>query len=194
MRSSPRIAIALLSLATLVAGCSSESATADPTSSQALKKADPIEVSCSYTSHISGSEGGSDLDECNNTRCSDVQDPDYTDLSIDIGDYTTGYYTDKVDYLGDCESGTRTKISCDDLASDGDACDACVAKSCCTSAFLCNHDPNCQAIADCINNDCNNDESCMQRCIENGDYEAAKSFKDTLSCMSGVCASACAQN
>ena len=190
---SSRIAVALVSFSMLVAGCASESVAPDPTSAQALKKAEPLEVSCSYEEHISGSAGGSDLDQCEEQRCNDVKDPDFSGVSIEIGDYTTGYNHDKVDYVGGCGSSTRTKVTCDDLASDGDGCDACVAKSCCTSVFLCDHDPNCGAITDCINNECKDDESCMKRCIDNGEPSAAESFKAALSCMSGTCASACAQ-
>ena len=178
-----------LVLAVLAVGCSSSSSeTADPTSAAALKKADSIEVSCSYTEHYSSDGYGAvDTPSCDNRMCLAVE---ADENSVDFGDGSSMYDTDLQQFLGSC-TGERTPVSCDDFANDGDACDACLAAHCCISTFLCNHDPNCQAISDCVTS-CKDDSTCAQRCVENGDYQASKDFTGTVQCMTGTCADACA--
>ena len=190
-------AASLLALVAFAGGCGASDEPADPTSAEALRKADPVTVSCSYVQTFSSSYGtassSKDTPECDNTRCGDVRDPNDDYVAYGGGAEYVGYtYNhDMVSFVGTC-SGPRTAISCDDMKNDGDACDACLASSCCTSVFLCEHDPNCQAISDCVTT-CKEDTACGQRCVDNGEPTASKSFAGTVECLTGSCASACGQ-
>lgn len=192
MHTSSRVVIAFAAVAISTLGCTSQTANLDSGSETALKKADPLAISCSYIQTYSRERTGqttvttTDTPKCDDTPCGDVHDP--YDPATSEYDWDLGYNHDEVEYVGTC-SGARDPVTCDDLASDGNACDACVATSCCWPAYLCSHDPNCQAIIDCVTS-CQND-SCIDRCIGNADPTAAESYSATTECLSGRCASDC---
>ncbi len=176
-------------------GCSSGSHDVDATSKEALQKAPPIQYGCTYTEESSNyvdgnSIGANSRPMCSmGKRCSEVGSPD-----DDIGGYaggstyrTSSSYAGKTDFVGTCDA--PRPISCDDY-DNGDACDQCLGKSCCSPAFLCEHDPNCKAIVDCVSN-CKNDAACTQRCADNGEPSAFENLRALAKCLSGACASAC---
>lgn len=176
-------------------GCSSGSHEVDATSKEALQKAPPIQYGCKYTEESSNSVDGYSIGTnrrpmCSmGTRCSDVGSP-----KDDIGGYhggstysTSSHYAGRTDFVGTCDA--PQPITCDDYES-GDTCDQCIGKSCCAPAFLCEHDPNCKAVVDCVN-DCKDDTACTQRCADNGEPHAVENLRALAQCLSGRCASAC---
>lgn len=184
-RLAPPVALVLTCLA-----CSSSDESIDPTSPRALKKADSIMVSCQYEERVIDSTSSYLRPGCmQHVSCDDINSPPsqiviggnlYNDHSVPK--------TNLKPIMGDC--GTGTPITCDAYASSGNDCDACVAKSCCAPAYLCDHDPNCQAIYACVK-DSGDDSARIQRCVDNGDYEATQNFKKLVACWTGSCAAAC---
>lgn len=176
-------------------GCSSGSHEVDATSKEALQLAPPIQYGCTYTERSDNYVGG-DLIGTNSQpmcsmdkRCSEVGAP-----HGDIGGYaggstyrTSSSYVGRTDFVGTCDA--PQPIACDDYANR-DTCDQCIGKSCCAPAFLCEHDPNCKAIVDCITN-CKEDAACTQRCADNGEPSAIANLRALAHCLSGTCASAC---
>lgn len=173
--------------------CSSTTET-DPTSSAALKKAEPLAYGCAFeqtsSTRIDGFKIGSRKEHVCSTsvRCDELKP--ISDIYGYGGGSTYSVSTtnsDFVDFTGTCAD--PQPISCDDYR-DGDACDECLAAKCCAATYLCDHDPNCQAIGDCIKG-CGDDQRCTARCFSEGYYDAGKNLRAFGACLTGRCASAC---
>lgn len=188
----------VLFLASVAAlGCSAEEPDVDPTSREALKKAETFPHGCNYVKEVSKDDNGKyskiRTPACATTRCGDLEPPDTQNYGASVGGYTyfsseTTFYTDREDFVGTCDD--PQPLSCDYLTEAGDACSACAAKSCCTPVYFCDHDPNCKSILDCVNG-CDADAACQTRCLDNGDAFAAANVRDVAACLRNRCEMEC---
>jgi hypothetical protein len=194
MVTSSRFSTAVLFSFLALAGCRADEAGTDPTSREALQKAEPLSYGCSYV-HVEQSSYGtaSSTDAypaCeDNVRCRDLEEP--ASEYVPFGDsayQARTRFEERVDFIGTCKD--QTPISCEAYLTSGDACDACVARACCSPVFLCDNDPNCGAVLECLE-ECGHDESCVQRCLDNGDSDAVTNLLDGVQCIVGPCADAC---
>ena len=193
MRTSP-LAIVLFALSIAACGSDPDSSTpeADPASPELLKKADTISLGCSYVEHetfyADGTARPTETPKCEDVPCDAVRD--YESDTMSIGGSVIGsskFAMNKEEFVGTCSD--RTPIKCDEDAG-GDPCAQCAAKSCCRSTFLCDHDPNCGAIIDCIVA-CDQDDACVDRCMINGDWRAAENLRAAFTCLTAFCADSC---
>lgn len=197
MRSSrPRAVLVAftLSLATL-AGCASEGEAdplSDPTSRESLRKAEPLATGCTYVKRYKSSYGTvTDVEVtpgCMMGTCS-LPRPESDAMSDGAGGVFTSFteYTDAVEFIGTCED--HEPITCEGRTGV-DACESCVLESACSALILCEKDPNCLAIADCLQG-CADDEACGARCLENGDELASANLVSLASVVTGVCEGRC---
>jgi hypothetical protein len=187
------IAVVLLTTTTLVnAGCTADEEP-DPTSREALQKAEPLKFGCSfvreeYSSFGTYSETKRTPDCSTLMSCSELDSPDSYRASLgDQSYYSSTIFKERVDFIGTCAE--HEPISCEYLET-GNECDACAARSCCAPNYLCDHDPNCIAITDCLKN-CKEDRDCQNRCLHNGEYSAAKNLRAAVTCLASSCKEAC---
>jgi hypothetical protein len=191
MRSTPQLFV--LPLIATLAACATEEEAPDPTSVAALRKAPSLQSGCSYVEHEASSFGSSfetsDTPRCSLLSCAELSPPsDYVAYAggSDLYESRT-YYFDKVDFLGTCDD--PQPISCEGRAG-ADACEQCVVEHDCAALVLCESDPNCVAITDCIGG-CREDQACASRCLQNGDYYARKNLNRLADAVTGTCASSC---
>jgi len=90
-------------------------------------------------------------------------------------------------FEGDCSD--KRAISCDDRPQPN-ACASCQYKSCCSEVAICEDDPNCLAINDCVGA-CKNDDACVKSCLDRGESHAAKNLVRAATCIQSACKSDC---
>lgn len=180
------------SLASL--GCSADERI-DPTSPEALLRAEPLQYGCSYvhresTLGIGGREDETTTPRCSpERRCEDVTPPSSFHYGVGSDGYSSyDFYEDKVDFIGTCDD--PHPVSCEDLTESGDECTACQARSCCAPVYLCEHDPNCVAILECLDG-CKEDSACQNRCVANAEYHARSNLAAAVQCTRNTCATEC---
>jgi hypothetical protein len=193
------VAAALLALACVTTACSPDGDAEpdpldDPTSRESLRKAEPLSMGCAYveTEHSSYESASSvkRTPRCAiGVRCVDLQTPNGTAMSDGYGGVYNSYtsYTDEVDFVGTCDA--QKPISCKGR-SGADACEACTIENACRALVLCENDPNCLAIATCVQT-CGADSSCARRCVDNGEPEAHANFVRLAEVVTDECAASC---
>ncbi len=169
-------ALALSALLLGASGCSS-SGDAGPRSREALHKADNLQFGCAYVrvKHSSyGTASSTDkTPEClEGERCDELKSPDSYQAYAGGNAYDSSEYFDKeVNFTGTCAQQAPLPVPGP-------------SSKCYAAPYLCDHDPNCTAIRDCVTT-CGDDAGCSAECIANGDYTAAYNFRATLECESG---------
>jgi hypothetical protein len=164
----------------------------DPTSPEALKRAPPLQFGTSCT-HVQISSYGTSKSHTETPRCFDGSDCGKLGSSEGIGigggaTYSSySYYKDVRWFEGTCSN--PKPVTCDQRPVHN-ACEGCQYTKCCVSVALCQDDPNCLAIADCVVA-CKNDTTCSTRCQKNGERRASANFSAVLKCASEACADAC---
>ena len=164
----------------------------DPTSREALQKAPPMAfgTTCtkveysSYGSSTSHSETPVCLD---NWDCGTMDSSSARDYAAGADYYGDTHYADVAFFEGTCAE--KKPITCDERPAAND-CDTCQYSQCCTRVALCEDDPNCVAIADCVNT-CKDDQACATRCLNNGDSTASSNLKAAAQCVQSRCAVEC---
>lgn len=190
----------LAALATMLAaalvgstGCAPDD-DVDPTSASALRRAEPLAFGCTYVREDYSSYGTASSTKrtpacTTGLRCEELETPDSDHAYVGGGSYFgVTLLEDRSDFIGTCDD--PQPISCEYLEETGNACDACLAKSCCLYTFLCDQDPNCHAIIECIDG-CKDDEACQTRCVTNGERTASNHLVEAASCLGRMCSDAC---
>jgi hypothetical protein len=186
----------LCAIATLFAlGCSAAaSGPPDPTSREVLQKAPEFKWGTTCT-RVESSSYGTASDRTETPRCFDKLDCNDFESEEAIG-YGGGatynsysYWKDVKYFTGTCAD--PTPVTCDERpVAEGDACARCQYDHCCGQVAVCEDDPNCVAVNDCLVG-CKTDEKCAQGCLSNGEYSAVKRLKSAYRCMSGSCTTEC---
>lgn len=182
------------SLVLTVSGCSGSSdAPPDPTSKESLTKAPPMEFGTTCTKLDNSSygtahshdetpmclQGGGDCGELHSSSDSAFGG------GAAYGDFVT--YKDVKWFEGTCAD--QKPISCDQRPANTD-CETCQYEECCTPVALCEDDPNCIAIADCVTG-CKGDTACTRRCLEHGEPRATSSLERAVECVRNRCSAKC---
>lgn len=97
------------------------------------------------------------------------------------------YYKDVAWFEGTCEH--QVPVACD-ARPRASACAACKYAICCGSVAVCEDDPNCVAIEECITA-CGGDADCTTSCRTRGDDVAATNHSRALSCVDDWCQDEC---
>lgn len=97
------------------------------------------------------------------------------------------YYTDVVWFEGTCED--PRPVSCDTRPRPN-SCADCQYDICCGSVAVCEDDPNCVAIDECIVA-CGTDTSCVRACSQRGDRVASENHARALDCVVEWCEDEC---
>lgn len=171
-----RSACYALAVSVLFFGASacSSSGDAGPRSREALHKADPLQYGCAYVSvkHSSyGTYSSTDkTPQCTQgERCDELKSPDsYRAYAGDNAFDSSEYFDKEVNFTGTCAQQTALPVPGP-------------SSKCYAAPYLCDHDPNCMAIRDCVTT-CGTDAGCSAECIANGDYTAASNFRASLEC------------
>jgi|GEM_PF-5441987 len=190
----------LVVLFTCVA-CSSSSddahdPTKDPTSSESLNVASPIQQCCKYSQATYSSIGSPTYtnNNCANGSCDNVPLSEGSGTMYVGGTVLAGGSNNynMQQYAGTCSA--PVPVNCDEYKNDGDACDECLATKWCEALYFVMHDPNAQAILNCIDG-CKDDQACTDRCRKNGEPTAERYIKKLTAYMTtagtAYCASAC---
>jgi hypothetical protein len=165
---------------------------ADPTSREALAKAPPFQFGTTCTK-VESSSYGTAQSRTETPRCFDGYDCGKFAPSEGIGIgggatyHSYSYHKDIQWFEGTCKN--PKPVTCNERPVRS-ACEGCQYTSCCVSVALCQDDPNCLAIADCVAV-CKNDVACATRCQKNGERTASEHFSAFLKCTSQACADAC---
>jgi hypothetical protein len=177
-----------------VSGCSgSSNAAPDPTSREALTKAPPmesgttctkVEISSYGTAHSHDEtpvclQAGGDCEKMHGSEASDYGG------GAAYNDFVS--YKDVKWFEGTCAD--QKPISCAQRSANDD-CGACQYKECCAPVAICEDDPNCVAVVDCVTA-CKADTACVGRCIQNGEPRATSNLKAAVQCVRDRCAAKC---
>lgn len=167
--------MALLSTSALV-GCSSSDGDSSPATHELLYRAAPLQFGCTYTQSTHSSYGTSSRTEkipkcTEGVRCDDLYTPDSTtDYAGGNAFYESVQFDDRVNFVGTC--AVHTPVPGVKNAFEG----------CYAAPYLCEIDPNCQAIIDCLKA-CADDTTCGQACTANGEAGASHNLSKVLECV-----------
>jgi hypothetical protein len=184
-----------LTMFVLTQACSGSSSP-DPTSREALTKAKPLKWGTTCVEHDSSSYdtgSGSFSTTTTTQQCKYQVDCKTLDASPDRWNSSGGVlnsdtsFTDVKYFEGTCDD--QHPVSCDDRKRNNN-CDACQYDKCCAFVALCEDDPNCTAIVDCIDA-CKDDQACAQRCVNNGDRIASTNLTAAVTCLESNCKDRC---
>lgn len=152
------VSCCLLGVLAFATGCSNET---DPTSTEALRKAEPLAYGCAFVEINIGSYGTASsktkTPKCTQgIRCDELQTPDSSyDYIGGASFYSSTTYDDRHTFVGTCDDQ-------EPLTNEANGFEPCYA-----APALCMRDPNCLAMRDCVSG-CGTDDSCTQRCLQNG--------------------------
>jgi hypothetical protein len=104
--------------------------------------------------------------------CSTLNDSSYGTVVSGSALSTYTVYDRLTLFEGTCAKSVA--ISCANRHAS-DACETCLYTICCERAALCEDDPNCVAITDCVVQ-CGADSSCGDQCVTRGDAVASANF------------------
>ena len=185
-------AFAIPLLAAFALGCSA-AAPPDPTSVESLHKAPPMAFGTTCTKVEDSSYGTSSSHEetpvCleGGGNCGALKSSSGSDFGGGAAYNGFTGYKDVKWFEGTCAD--QKPITCDQRPVKND-CDACQYAKCCDRVALCEDDPNCVAIVDCVSG-CKKDEACANRCLDHGDLLAKLNVQAAITCMVDHCTAEC---
>ena len=119
--------------------------------------------------------------------CSQIDEGRFAEAAAGTTIDSDTWYSDVKYFEGTCDDPHPG--SCDDRERKDD-CDACQYDRCCAPVALCEDDPNCGAIVDCVLG-CKNDQACARRCVSNGETNAREHFSAAMKCITETCTDRC---
>lgn len=164
----------------------------DPTSSEVLRKAPAMAfgTTCTKVDDDSYGTSSSHKEEKMCMAQYDCADIDGNSATAYGGGATyngSTYYKNVQWFEGTCDD--PQPVTCDERPA-ADDCQACQYAYCCGPVAVCEDDPNCMAINDCVIA-CKDDAPCVQRCVFNGDEKASRNIRTAAACANNYCAKEC---
>jgi hypothetical protein len=117
----------------------------------------------------------------------DVPEPSATAVGSSVYRSRT-WYEDVIWFEGTCENNVL--VSCDARPS-ADACAACKYAACCGSVAVCEDDPNCVALHECITA-CGTEADCATSCRARAEDVAERNHARATTCVDEWCQDECA--
>ena len=183
-----------LVLLTTSACASSDGGRADGLAGDSMRESQPFRYGNTCTK-VFASSYGTASDEMRTPLCleqqacwDDVPAPKATTIGSSTYHGRT-WYEDVVWFEGTCEQ--HVPVSCDARPRET-ACASCKYSACCGSVAVCEDDPNCVTLDDCMAA-CGFDADCATSCRVRGDSVAAKNHSRAMTCVNEWCQDECKQ-